>query len=169
MISLRSISPFRRGVLVFAVVAAVALVVGLVWDRSPASEHTIPPWPAGVGQADEYPFGDGVMLRDHRAWRPVFDALAERYGGKYRLRVIHLTLDAKVDVGAVRSRFDEEMINRRHWRAETQEPGRGRTWTHGYESSDGRDVFMLVALEPRPGETLVPLNILTTIPKIPGR
>ncbi|MBW8726263.1 MAG: hypothetical protein JF625_14035 [Inquilinus limosus] len=166
MISLRSMSPLRKGVLALA---AVALVVGLVWDRSPASELTIPPWPAGVGEADEYPFGVGIMLRDQRAWKPVFKALAERYGGKYRLREIHLTLDAKADVGAVRSHFDEEMINRRHWRAETQETGRPRTWTHGYESSDGRDVFMLVGIEPLPGETLVPLNILTTIPMIPGR
>lgn len=164
MISLRSMGSLRRHVLVVVVTAAVALVVGLAWDRSPASERAIPPWPSDVGQPDEYPFGDGVMLRDHRAWEPVFDALAERYGGKTRLRVIHLTLDAKADVGALRSHFDEEMINRRHWRAETQDTGRRETWSHGYESSDGRDVFMLVGLVPRPGETLVPLNVLTTIP-----
>jgi hypothetical protein len=164
MISLRSMSPLQRGLLVLAVVATVALAVGLAWDRSPASDRSIPPWPKGVGQTDEYPFGDGVMLRDHRAWGPVFDMLAERYGGKTRLRVIHLALDAKADIEALRSRFDEEIINRRRWRAVTQETDRRETWTHGYESADGRDVFMLVGLEPRPGETLVPLNVLTTIP-----
>ncbi|WP_162146101.1 twin-arginine translocation signal domain-containing protein [Inquilinus limosus] len=163
MIGLRSTAS-RRAALVLTAAAAVALVVGLVWDRSPPSELSLPPWPAGVGRSDEYAFGDAVGARDLRAWGPVFDALAERYGGKARLRLIRLTLPADADLAALRRRFDEEMVDHRRWRAVTQEIPHGDAWAHGYESPDGRDVFMLVGIDPRPGETLVPLNVLTTIP-----
>ena len=147
----------------FVVAAAAALAVGFAWDRPPPSERSLPPWPAGVGRSEEYAFGDAVGARDLRAWGPVFDTLAERYGGEARLRVIHLTLQADADLAALRRRFDEEMIDRRRWRSATLETRLDGAWAHGYESSDGRDVLMLVALTPRPGETLVPFNVLTTI------
>ncbi|MGK9231348.1 hypothetical protein KXS07_06950 [Inquilinus limosus] len=166
MIGLRSTGFLRKSPLLFVVAAAAALAVGIAWPRHPQpSELSLPPWPPGVEEPEEYAFGDAVRSREVHTWLPVFDDLEDRYG---KPTYISLVLDANADLAALRNRFDEEMIDRRRWRALAQQSTRLGAWTRGYESADGRDVFMLIGLVPHPGETRVPLVVLTTIP-IPGR
>jgi hypothetical protein len=160
MIDLWSTSTRRSS---FLATAAALLIGASPNGHAQSPEAALPPLPPEIGRPAEYAFGDAVAQRDQRAWGPVFDALAQRFG-KARLTVLRLTLAADADVGALRHRLDREMVERRRWRALIQEAGRPEAWTHGYASADGRHVLMLIGLRPRSGEVLVPLTIVTTLP-----
>lgn len=154
----------KRGLLI---AAAVVLLGGTIhYCSSEPADLTLPPWPPGVEQPDEYAFGDNVMIRDHRAWAEVFDALLKDIGRgpSGQLRVIHLTLPADADLTALQRYFDREMIEVRNWRAQTWKLSRGDAWVFGYRTGDGRHAVVLVGLKPRPGDRLVPLNVITTTP-----
>jgi hypothetical protein len=167
MVDRHSSARVRPGISWLAAVLVAAAAAGDPTDcRAQSSELTLPPLPPGVEKPAEYAFGDAVMSRDLRAWGPVFDELALRHG-KTGLRVLHLTLAAAADVEAIRRGFDREMIEGRRWRPSTPKLSRSDAWAYGYQSLDGRDALVLVGLKPRPGEGLVPLNILTTLPGNP--
>ncbi len=124
----------------------------------------MPAWPAGVEQPPEYSFGDAVAGRSQRAWGPVFDALARRFG-RERLTVGEYTLATATGPDALRRELDTEMIERRGWA--TMAPGAvpSDAWTFGYERPDGRHVVVLIGLDARPGDTRVPLTVMTTFPQ----
>jgi hypothetical protein len=122
----------------------------------------LPALPDGVTAPEEYAFGDDVAARDLRAWGPVYDALATEVDEE-RLRTVPLVLDAEIDVAAVRDAYDDELAGARGWDALPQEPG-DEAWAQGWLSPDGQDALVLVGLEPRSGETHVPLTVVTTLP-----
>lgn len=160
-----SVGRVRAGVLVLIVVAAVALAIA-IWanERSQSAELDLPSFLAGVEQPAEIAFGDAVMSRDQHAWGRVFDELGPRFG-QGRLRVDHLTLTADVTAADLRRDYDLEMVDDRGWQATTAPAVPEGAWAFGYETPDGSHVLMLVGLEPRAGETLVPLTLLTTLPE----
>ncbi|PUB24858.1 hypothetical protein C8K30_108115 [Promicromonospora sp. AC04] len=140
------------------------LVVGLVTACStPPPSGAVPARPAGVEAPDEYAFGDDVAARDLRAWGPVYDALVEEVDEE-RLRNLPLVLDADVDVAEVRDAYQSELVGVRGWDAMPEQPTVDDAWAQGWTSPDGQDALVLVGLEPRSGETHVPLTVLTTLP-----
>ncbi|WP_105385054.1 hypothetical protein [Neorhizobium alkalisoli] len=164
MINLRSTCFLLSGPVLFPIVVIASLTICTLGEaRSQSPDLALPNLPQGGEQPAEYAFGDAVMKRDQHAWGPVFDALAPRFG-KARLRVVHLALAATVDSENIRRHFDREMVDRRKWRPVLQETRPHNGWAYGYESPNGRHVFTLVGLRPRPGESVVPLSIVTTLP-----
>lgn len=159
----------RLGVLV-AVAVVIAGVVAVVWWQtrpSPSSTgfdlRALP----GVEVPDEYAFGDAVMARDQHAWGSVFDTLEPRFDRR-RLRVAHATLAAEVGAESLRREADRDLVDVRGWRPVTVDVSTARdAWAFGYESPDGDDVLVLVGVEPRPDERLVPLSVVTTLPDDP--
>jgi hypothetical protein len=152
--------------LIGAALGAALIAAALGCGRSQSAEFVLPPLPPGVESPAEYAFGDAVMTRDLRAWGPVFDALALEFD-RATLRVIPLAMTADTDVAALRGHFDRELADRHGWRAVTPQIAARDAWAQGYESPDGRHVFMIVGRHPRPGDTLTPLTILTTLPGDP--
>jgi hypothetical protein len=150
----------RLGVAVLAGTALLAIDS----TRLPAEE--MPPLAPQLERPDEYAFGDAVMRRDTRAWGRVFDTLAERLG-RENLSVIHLVMPADADPAALHAHFDAEMIDLRQWRRLAWDDAASGSWIGGYESPDGRAVFVLVGLEPRAGETELPLTVITTLAGAP--
>lgn len=142
------------------VTLAFVAVIGL-GGCSSSTEAGLPSWPAGVGEPAEYAFGDAGSARSQHAWGPVLDTLATRFE---RLRVVHLTLRADIDAAALRRDLDREMIETRRWKAVAPQAHSDDAWVFGYESPDGRQVLMLVGPAPRPGDSSVPLTVLTTLP-----
>lgn len=149
-----------------AAVLAALLVAGLVTACTgpPPSDGpgALPAPPDGVTAPAEYAFGDDVAARDLRAWGPVYDALATEVDEE-RLRTVPLVLDTGVDVTEVRDAYDGELAGDRRWEPLSAQPGAG-AWAQGWTSPDGDDALVLVGLEPRSGETHVPLTVVTTLP-----
>ena len=104
-----------------------------------------------------------VASRDLRAWGPVYDALVEEVDEEL-LRNLPLVLDTAVDVAEVRDAYDSELVGVRGWDAMPEQPTVDEAWAQGWTSPDGQDALVLVGLEPRTGETHVPLTVLTTLP-----
>lgn len=151
------------GMLAVLTVAAVALVVSFLTERS-SSDPDWPALPPGVEEPAEYAFGDAVAREDQQAWGAVFDALAPDYDER-ALRVVHLTRDAGIDAEVVRLAYDKELADDRGWRVVTPDVVvDDDVWVHGYESPDGDDVLVLVGFEPGSGDAFVPLSIVTTLP-----
>lgn len=146
-----------------APLVAVLLVAGTAACAAPAASAAVPDAPPGVQAPDEYAFGDEVASRDLRAWGPVHDELAADVG-KERLHSLPLVLDAAADVAAVRDAYGSDLAEA-GWAVLPEQPATSDgAWAHGWTSPDERDVLVLVALDPRPGETHVPLTVLTTLP-----
>ncbi|WP_405181522.1 hypothetical protein OG225_10595 [Nocardia sp. NBC_01377] len=124
-------------------------------------ESDLPVWPSGVEQPSEYPFGDVVMVRDQRAWGPVFDSMASGLGNE-RITVVHLTVSAEISVEVLQREFDEQMIEGRGWRLAPYPDPAGEAWVRGYRSSDGRHMLALVGLEPQVGTGVAPLTAIGT-------
>ena len=140
-----------------------ALGVGLLTGcGSPPPSGALPGMPPGVQAPEEYAFGDDVASRDLRASSPVYDALTEEVDEE-RLRNLPLVLDVDADVAAVRDTYADELVGR-GWTVMPELPAVDGAWTEGWTSPDGRDALVLVGLEPGPGETHVPLTVLTTLP-----
>lgn len=146
--------------------ATAALVAGLLAAcTGPSGEPgALPALPDGVTAPAEYAFGDDVAARDLRAWGPVYDALAMDLDEE-RLRTVPLVLDTTVDVVTVQDAYAGELTGARGWEPLPQEPG-DEAWAQGWASPDGDDALVLVGLEPRPGETRVPLTVVTTLPDV---
>ncbi|WP_285106522.1 hypothetical protein [Promicromonospora sp. MEB111] len=154
----------RPGARDAAHLVTAVLAVGLVAACStPPPAGALPGMPPGVTAPDEYAFGDDVASRDLRASGPVYDALAQEVDDE-RLRNLPLVLEVDADVAAVRDAYDTELAGERGWSALADLPAADGAWTEGWISADGRDALVLVGLEPRAGETHVPLTVLTTLP-----
>ncbi|MGI5218774.1 hypothetical protein [Nocardia sp. CA-290969] len=151
----------RAGRVFGLLLVGVLLAVPGCVDRP---EPTMPTWPAGVEQPPEYSFGDAVAGRSQRAWGPVFDALAQRFG-RERLEVGDYTLTAETGPDALRRELDAELVGQRGWRTMAPQTVPSDAWAFGYERPDGRHIVALIGLDARPGDTRVPLTVVTTFPQ----
>lgn len=157
----RGTRPDARGT---AALAAAVLTVGLLTACStPSPAGALPGMPPGVTAPDEYAFGDDVASRDLRASGPVYDALAQKVDEEH-LRNLPLVLEVEADVASVREAYGGVLAGERGWTALADLPAADGAWTEGWISADGRDALVLVGLDPRAGETHVPLTVLTTLP-----
>ncbi len=141
---------------------AVLVAALLAACSTPPPPGTLPDMPSGVTAPDEYAFGDDVASRDLRASGPVHDVLVEEVDAE-KLRSLPLVLEVDVDAAAVRDAYADELVGR-GWASMPDLPAGDDAWTQGWISADGRDVLVLVGLEPEAGEAHVPLTVLTTLP-----
>ena len=116
----------------------------------------VPDPPPMLALPDEYAFGDKVAVADETAVRHVDELLRQRYG---RPDVKRYTAPGNADFGALRAYYDTR-AGAIGWKPI---PGLGRSlfpgeYALGYER--GGSAFAVVWLTPRPGSTLVPVNVI---------
>jgi len=115
-----------------------------------------PPPPPQLQSYDRFPFGDAVASRAENEVARVVDVLAPRFGRTAR-QSFKMASDADWD--AIRHYYDQALLPA-GWKPLAdmdRASGRGQR-AFGYYA--GRRFLAVVALEPRPGDAAVPVDVL---------